>query len=103
MNQSIVARLVLIVASCRTYRILKRQVRQSSISIFLRIFQFVMIHIVKGFGIVNKAEINVFLEVSCFFNDPTDVAISSLVPLPFLNPARKSGGSRTAEAWLGKF
>ena len=32
-----------------------------------------MIHIVKGFGIVNKAEIDVFVELSCFFNDPTDV------------------------------
>ena len=32
-----------------------------------------MIHTVKGFGIVNKAEIHVFLEVSCFFNDPADV------------------------------
>ena len=32
-----------------------------------------MIHIVKGFGIINKAEIDVFLELSCFFNDPTDV------------------------------
>ena len=32
-----------------------------------------MIHTVKGFGIVNKAEIDVFLELSCFFNDPTDV------------------------------
>ena len=32
-----------------------------------------MIHTVKGFGIVNKAEIDVFLELSCFFNDPVDV------------------------------
>ena len=32
-----------------------------------------MIHTVKGFGIVNKAEINVFLELSCFFDDPADV------------------------------
>ena len=32
-----------------------------------------MIHTVKGFGIVNKAEVNVFLELSCFFCDPTDV------------------------------
>ena len=32
-----------------------------------------MIHTVKGFGIVNKAEIVVFLELSCFFNDPEDV------------------------------
>ena len=35
--------------------------------------QFVVIHTVKGFGIVNKAEIDVFLELSCFFDAPTDV------------------------------
>ena len=35
--------------------------------------QFVVIHTVKGFGIVNKAEIDVFLELSCFFGDPADV------------------------------
>ena len=35
--------------------------------------QFVVIYTVKGFGIVNKAELDVFLEPSCFFNDPTDV------------------------------
>ena len=35
--------------------------------------QFVVIHIVKGFGIVNKAEVDVFLELSWFFDDPTDV------------------------------
>ena len=35
--------------------------------------QFIVIHTVKGFGIVNKAEIDVFLEVSCFFEDPVDV------------------------------
>ena len=34
---------------------------------------FLVIHTVKGFGIVNKAEIDVFLELSCFFYDPTDV------------------------------
>ena len=32
-----------------------------------------MIHIVKGFGVVNKAEVDAFLELSCFFDDPTDV------------------------------
>ena len=32
-----------------------------------------MIHTVKGFGIVNKAEVDIFLELSCFFKDPTDV------------------------------
>ena len=35
--------------------------------------QFIVIHIVKGFGIVNKAEIDVFLELSYFFDDPVDV------------------------------
>ena len=36
--------------------------------------QFIVIHTVKGFGIVSKAEIDVFLELSCFFDDPADVA-----------------------------
>ena len=35
--------------------------------------QFVVVHTVKGFGIVNKAEIDVSLELSCFFSDPSDV------------------------------
>src|SRR5574337_906105 len=35
--------------------------------------QFVMIHTVKGFGIVNKAEVDVFLELSCFIDDPANV------------------------------
>ena len=35
--------------------------------------QFIVIHTVKGFSIVNKAEIDVFLELSCFFDDPADV------------------------------
>ena len=35
--------------------------------------QFIVIHTVKGFGIVNRAEIDVFLELSCFFDDPADV------------------------------
>ena len=35
--------------------------------------QFIVMHTVKGFGIVNKAEIDVFLELSCFFDDPVDV------------------------------
>ena len=36
--------------------------------------EFVVIHTVKGFGVVNKAEVDVFLELSCFFNDPEDVS-----------------------------
>ena len=35
--------------------------------------QFVVIHIVKGFGVVSKAEVDIFLDLSCFFDDPTDV------------------------------
>ena len=35
--------------------------------------QFAVIHTVKGFGIVNKAEVDVFLKLSCFFDDPADV------------------------------
>ena len=57
---------------------------RSGIPISERIFQFVVIHTVKGFGIVNKVEIDVFLELSYFFEDPADV--DNLVPLPFLNP-----------------
>ena len=45
--------------------------RWSGIPISLRIFQFVVIHTVKGFSIVSEAE--VFLEFSCFFDDPVDV------------------------------
>ena len=37
--------------------------------------QFVVIHTVKGFGVVNKAKVDVFLVFSCFFDDPVDVGI----------------------------
>ena len=43
--------------------------------VFQNFPQFVVIHTVKGFGIVNKAEVDVFLELSCFFNDSVDVGI----------------------------
>ena len=49
--------------------------------------QFVVIHIVKGFDIVSKAEIDVFLELSCFFHDPADVGNLISGCLPFLKPA----------------
>ena len=41
--------------------------------LFQKFPQFVVIHTVKGFGIVNKAETDVFLELSCFFDDTSDV------------------------------
>ena len=64
-----------------------------------------MIHTVKGFGIVNKAEVDVFLELPFFFDDPTDVVNLILVPLPFLNPAWTFWSSwfMTIEGSLGEF
>ena len=41
--------------------------------LFKNVARFVVIDTIKGFGIVNTAEVNVFLELSCFFNDSTDV------------------------------
>ena len=52
--------------------------------------QFVVIYTVKGFGIVNKAEIDVFLELLAFLMIQWMLAILSLVLLPFLNPASTS-------------
>ena len=43
--------------------------------LFKNFLQFAVIHTVKGFGIVSKAELDVFLELSCFFDDTTDVGI----------------------------
>ena len=67
--------------------------------------QFIVIHTVKGFGIVNKAEIDVFLELSCFFNDSADVGNlisgSSAFSKTSLNMWKFS--SHIAEAWLGEF
>ena len=73
-NQSVVPCPVLTVAFWPAYRFLKRKVRWSWYShLFQNFPQFMVIHTVKGFGIVNKAEIDVFLELSCFFHDPADV------------------------------
>ena len=68
--------------------------------------QFIVIHTVKGFGIVNKAEIDVFLELSCFFDDPVDcgnlISGSSAFSKNQLEHLEVHG-SCTAEAWLGDF
>ena len=71
--------------------------------------QFVVIHTVKGFCIVNKAEADVFLELSCFFYDPTDVgnlisgssafSKTSLYIWKFTVHVLPELG----EAWLGEF
>ena len=99
LNQSVVPCPVLTVASWAAYRFLRRQVRWSGIPICWRIFHFVVIHTIKGFGIINKAEIDVFLELSCFFDDPWMLAIWPLVLLPFLNPGWTSGSSQFMYCW----
>ena len=48
--------------------------------------QFVVIHTVKGFGIVNKAEVDVFLEPVCFYDDPEDVGNLISGSFTFYNP-----------------
>ena len=72
-NQFGFPRPVLTVASWPAYRFLRRQLKWSGIPISLRNFpKFVVIDTVKGFSIVSEAEVDVFLEISCFFYDPTD-------------------------------
>ena len=68
--------------------------------------QFIVTHTVKGIGIVNKAKVDVFLELSCFFNDPEDTgnlisgsSAFSKNQLEYLEVL----GSHIAEAWLGEF
>ena len=66
---------------------------------FTNFSQFIVIDTVRVFGIVNKTEVNVFLELCCFFSDPRILAICSLVPLHFLNPAWTSGSSWFTYYW----
>ena len=74
--------------------------------ISFRIFQFIVIHTVEDFGMVNKAEIDVFLELSCFFDDPADtgnlISGSSAFSKNQLEHLEVHS-SRIAEAWLGEF
>ena len=72
-NQSVVPCPVLTVASWPVYRFLRSLVWWFGIPISFRIFQFVVIHTAKCFGIVNKAEVDVFLELSCFLDGPVGV------------------------------
>ena len=86
---------------------LRRQVRWSGIPISFRIFQFVVIHRVKGFGIVNKTELDVFLELCCFFNDPTDVGNLISGSSAFSKSSVSLNICKFmlayVEAWLGEF
>ena len=66
--------------------------------------QSIVIHTVKGFDIVNKAEIDVFLELFCFFDDPADVGnlISGSSDFSKTSLNIWKYGSHVAEAWLGE-
>ena len=56
--------------------------------------QFVVIYTVKDFGIDNKTEVDILLKLSCFFDDPVDIANLISDSLLFLNPAGTSGSSQ---------
>ena len=72
-SQSVVPCSVLIVASWPAYRFQEAGQVVWHSHLLKNFPQLIVIHTVKGFGIVNKAELDVFLELSCIFNDPADV------------------------------
>ena len=71
LNQSVLLCSVLTVASLPTYRFLRLQIRYYDL--FKNFPQLVVIHIFKGFSIVNEAKVDVFLEFPCFLYNPTNV------------------------------
>ena len=75
--------------------------------LFQNFSQYVVIHTVKGFGTISKAEINVFLELSCFFDDPTDVgnliSVLSAFSKTSLNILKFTVHIQVFEAWLGEY
>ena len=93
-NQSVVPCPVLTVASWPTYRFLKRQVRWSGVPISFRIFQFIVIHTVKGFGINNNKE-NHTLDAACCFSPfgffATLWTVARQAPLPMGFSSKKTG------------
>ena len=96
-NQSVVPCPVLTVPSWPTYRFLKS--RSGGLNLFQNYPQLIVIHTVKGFGIVNKAETDVFWSSLALSMIQWMLVIWSLVPLPFLKPAWTSGSSRFTYRW----
>ena len=95
-----------VVASWPAYR--KRQVKVVWYSYLFQNFpQFIVIHTVKGFGVVYKAEIDVFLELSCFSNDPANIdnliSGSSAFSKTNLYIHLYTRCTSIAEAWLEEF
>ena len=66
--------------------------------LFQNFSQFIVIHTVKGFGTVNKAEIDVFLELSCFFDDPADVGNLISKPTLWMSNSKRV---KVEKGWLG--
>ena len=95
-NPSVVPCPVLTVASWLAYRFLRSQVRQPGIHISFRIFQFVVIHTVKGFGVSIK---QMFSWNACSFNDHIDVGNLISDSSAFSNPAWTSGRSQFTYCW----
>ena len=85
-NQSVFTCSVLTVSSWPAYRLLRRQVMWSGIPISKNFPQFLVIHPVKSFSIVNEAEVDVFLELPCFLHHSTNVGSLLWLPLPLWNP-----------------
>ena len=73
--------------------------------VFKNFLQFVVIHTVKGFSVVNKAEVVVFLELSCFFDEPAVVGNLISGSSAFQNQFEHLEvlSSHAVEAWLGEF
>ena len=65
--------------------------------------QFVVVHTVTGFDIVSKAEVDIFLELACFFDDPTDVGNLISGSSSFSETSLNIRKLMVAEAWLGEF
>ena len=73
---------------------------------FQNSLQFVVIYIVKGFGIVSKTEVDVFMELSCFFYYTMDIGNLIFGSSAFSKSSSEHLevlGSCTVEAWLGEF
>ena len=68
-------------------------------SLFKNFPQYAVIHTAKGFGVVNEAQVDIFLELPCFLHIPTNVGNWFLVPLPFINPIYTPSSSQFTYYW----
>ena len=75
----------------------------SNSHLFKNFLQFAVIHTVKGFVVVNKAEVDIFVELSCFFNDPTDVRNLTSGSSVFSKSSLNIWKFTVVEAWIGEF